>query len=132
MSYLAGLDRAEATRRRAEERAMARDHGAAMRSWNVLGAHDAERRSAWQGGEWKTVSRLDTGAEGAAARLMLGGVSDAVAARPGASGEPAAGAVPVQTPLARSQALIDASAATRATLEALLTALPSPQAEKPN
>lgn len=142
IGYLAGLEDEQARRLRGQAMEMAKDHPAAVRIFGEIGDPAAGLRAAWRGGLWSDVAELDQGAEGAAARLMVGGPGDATLPGAAETGAPEIGNVdgvsPNEVPpgtrptadrpvsLAAGQALIDESRATRDTLRALLEELPTP------
>ncbi len=144
IGYLAGLTDAPALTLRATALDMARDHEGAVRAYGEAGDRAEMLRTAWRGGLWPEVARLDQGPMGRAARLMTDAAPPALdetpapgaeAVAPGAAeaaglARPLAGEVGVaaddQKPLAAAQALIVESKATREALAALLVEVPPP------
>jgi hypothetical protein len=112
VGYLAGLDDITAQQLRAEAMAAASDFSGAASAFRALGNTEAEAESAWLGGLWDQLEAGDETARMAVARLMLrssGGEDE-----------------PTLPPLARSGALVAASAEMREALGRVLTEVPSP------
>lgn len=112
VGYLAGLDDDTAQHLRAQAMAAASDHSGAVAAFRALGDADAEAEAAWLGGLWDQLETGDDTARAAVARLML--------RNPGDDDEPRL------PPLARSGALVSASAEMRETLGRVLAEVPSP------
>lgn len=116
IGYLAGLTDPAALDLRAEALEKAGDHPGAVRAYEAAGEPEQMLRSAWRGGLWSEVTRLDQGPIGSAAQLM---VDDPVPGRRRVADDG-------QPTLALAQSLIDESKAARQTLDALLEDIVSP------
>ncbi|MEJ1992997.1 MAG: hypothetical protein P8X50_15260 [Maritimibacter sp.] len=106
IGYLSGLEGDVAEELRARALAQAKDYRSATSTYEVIGNQQAALDNAWRGGLWPDVSKLDgDGAKGAAAQLMQGG-----------------GEAPLpDTPIARSETLIENSQTIRDTIGNLLS-----------
>lgn len=125
MSYLAGIDDADANRLRAKAMQEAGDYRGAARTYAATGDLEAATRAKWLGGLWPDLSGAEDAARAAAARLMVETAS-AEGSRPDMAGTAsqswpgAAGHDEAQATLARSQDLLNESKTTRAILDDLL------------
>lgn len=115
VGYLAGLHGEEAERMRATALESAGDFAGAVRIFTQIGDQPGVVQAAWRGGLWDRVTGSDAGAKAAAAAMMR-------APQAGASGEGAA----ADTPLARSQGLVETSRAAREVLSGLLSDVSAP------
>lgn len=104
IGYLAGLHGEVADALRAQALAKAGDYVAATTTYESIGDNQEALANAWRGGLWPSVTKLDeNGPQGAAATLM----------------ETPAPQTP-DTPIAKSEALIENSQSVRQTLDTLL------------
>lgn len=121
LRYIAGLTGSAATRIRGDALAQLGRHQDAALAYLAMEMPESAAPEAWRGGIWPQVATLGTEAQRAAVDQFGLAANDGVAASPadpdpfGTDGGPAGPGT-----LARGQALLDASRAARAALDALL------------
>lgn len=134
LRVLAGQTGAKAERLRAQAQVQLGDPVGASSAFAAAGDAAAAERALWQGQDWGAVAGSDADpALTAAAALVLPGPLQPA---PAGALPPPEGTVPPPTveplsPLARSRALIEDSAAARATVAAMLAAMSGPDVGQP-
>jgi len=134
LRILAGETGAEADLLRAQAQVQLGDPVGASAAFTAAGDVAAAERALWQGQDWSAVA--DSGVDpalSAAAALAVPGVlaPDPAVVLPIADGTGAASTLLPPTTLARGRALIEDSAAARATVAAMLSAMPGPDIGQP-
>lgn len=131
LRILAGQTGAEADLLRAQAQVQLGDPVGAASAFAAAGDDVAAERALWQGRDWAAVASSEADPVLTAAAALALPTSDPDATIPGPDVGPAPPTVEPPTTLARGRALIEDSAATRAAVEAMLGALPLPDAVQP-
>jgi hypothetical protein len=131
LRILAGATGAEAEILRAQAQVQLGDPVGASSAFAAAGDDAAAERALWQGQDWAAVASLEADPVLSAAAALALPDPEPLVTIPTAEGTLAPPIVEPPTTLARGRALIEDSVAARAAVQAMLDAMPGPEAAQP-